>query len=73
MLVLVNYLVTMRYNQLMLTKIAMLLLKIIKKQLSIRTKRLDDIKLRLNNGQEVPRDVLTTFSNEESDNRQKKH
>ena len=28
-------------------------------------KRLQDIELRLNNGQEVPRDVLTTFSNEE--------
>lgn len=28
-------------------------------------KRLDDIKIRLENGQEVPRDVLTTFSNEE--------
>ena len=28
-------------------------------------KRLQDIELRLNNGQEVPRDVLTTFSNED--------
>ena len=28
-------------------------------------KRLDDIKVRLNNGQEVPRDVLSTFSNED--------
>ena len=28
-------------------------------------KRLDDIKLRLDSGQEVPRDVLTTFSNED--------
>ena len=33
--------------------------------LASEQKRLDDIKLRLNNGQEVPRDVLTTFSNEE--------
>ena len=28
-------------------------------------KRIDDLKLRLDNGQEVPRDVLTTFSNED--------
>jgi len=28
-------------------------------------KRLQDLELRLNNGQEVPRDVLTTFSNED--------
>ena len=28
-------------------------------------KRLEDLELRLNNGQEVPRDVLTTFSNED--------
>ncbi len=33
--------------------------------LASEQKRLDDIKLRLNNGQEVPIDVLTTFSNEE--------
>ena len=36
-----------------------------KNNLASEQKRLDDIKLRLNNGQEVPRDVLTTFSNEE--------
>ena len=36
-----------------------------KDNLASEQKRLDDIKLRLNNGQEVPRDVLTTFSNEE--------
>ena len=36
-----------------------------KNNLASEQKRLDDIKLRLNNGQEVPRDVLTTFSNED--------
>ena len=36
-----------------------------KNNLASEQKRLDDIKLRLNNGQEVPRDVLSTFSNEE--------
>ena len=36
-----------------------------KNNLASEQKRLDDIKLRLNNGQEVPIDVLTTFSNEE--------